>query len=496
MDDSGLQQVIQLIYPGSTTANNIMSGGCFDKAIRAHLLIDAAICQYVMKHAFTEGEMSEMRSFISKVADEKAGAEHTSPIGAVFQQRFDKTFTRIANGGRTPALWVQYHYMVDVIKIFIRSECLADHNGHLSCIVTRMLDTFTAAGHHQYAKGARLYCQLMKQFETSPVYKEIFENFIAHGNHVVRYSSHDWSGTWCDMCIEQRLMKAAKSEGGLSRGRMKNADSGHKCWVQTLNHFSDVNQRMEVSVRMDGPLHKDLAKTRMKRDAEAIVLVLKWFEENNPFDKDRDKKLLVSFSTGFTSTANDAVNAERAAEVGREMQTKMDGQSVTSTMEVKFKVQALSSLRKIPKVNEKKIHLDSLKLFNRLIIFAQRDMTVEASLAYELIPIPLSLFSNKDQKMNKANKAAFSKTSLKKLTVPLYLTDQPCSSLVIDGGWFLYMVKWEQGQTWQEIADSYLHYVEYLGCLLFLMVIAAHRKITTTSDVQRTPAVISRFNLI
>jgi len=24
------------------------------------------------------------------------------------------------------------------------------------------------------------------------------------------------AGTWCYMCIEQRLMKAAKSEGGLS----------------------------------------------------------------------------------------------------------------------------------------------------------------------------------------------------------------------------------------------------------------------------------------
>ena len=153
-----------VVHTSSGVHGSYMSGGCFDKAIRAHLLIDAAICQYVMKHAFTEGEMSEMRSFISKVADEKAGAEHTSPIVAVFQQRFDETFMRIANGGRTPALWVQYHYMVDVIKIFIRSVCLADHNGHLSCIVTRMLDTFAAAGHHQYAKGARLYCQLMKQF--------------------------------------------------------------------------------------------------------------------------------------------------------------------------------------------------------------------------------------------------------------------------------------------------------------------------------------------
>ena len=90
-------------------------------------------------------------------------------------------------------------------------------------------------------------------------------------------------------------------------------------------------------------------------------------------------------------------------------------------------------------------------------------MTVETSLQYELTHFPLSLFSNKDQKMNKANKADFSKTSLKALTDPLDPTDQPCGTLVIDGGWLLYMVKWEQQQTWQEIVNSYLNYVHRLG---------------------------------
>ena len=46
----------------------------------------------------------------------------------------------------------------------------------------------------------------------------------------------------------------------------------------------DVNQRIEEGVKKHDPLHKDLSKTRMKRDAEAIELVLKWFEENDPFD--------------------------------------------------------------------------------------------------------------------------------------------------------------------------------------------------------------------
>ena len=61
-------------------------------------------------------------------------------------------------------------------------------------------------------------------------------------------------------------------------------------------------------------------------------------------------------------------------------------------------------------------------------------MTIETSLENELTPILLSLFSNRDHKMNKANKADFSNTSLKDLTEPYDPTDQPCSSLVVDGG--------------------------------------------------------------
>ena len=96
MKDSGLLEVIQLIYPGSTTASHIMDGGCFDKAIRAHLLIDEAIYQHIMKLAFTEEERSDMRAFMEKVADGKMGARHTDPVVAVFEQRFEETFVQLA----------------------------------------------------------------------------------------------------------------------------------------------------------------------------------------------------------------------------------------------------------------------------------------------------------------------------------------------------------------------------------------------------------------
>ena len=89
MADSRLLELIQLIYRRSTTASHILNGGCFDKAIRAHLLIDAAIYQHVMKHAFTEEEPGEMRTFMEKVANGKMGARHTAPIVAVFEERFE-----------------------------------------------------------------------------------------------------------------------------------------------------------------------------------------------------------------------------------------------------------------------------------------------------------------------------------------------------------------------------------------------------------------------
>ena len=48
MQNSGLLEGIQLIYPESTTANH--------KAIRAHLLINAVVYQHIMKLAFTDHE--------------------------------------------------------------------------------------------------------------------------------------------------------------------------------------------------------------------------------------------------------------------------------------------------------------------------------------------------------------------------------------------------------------------------------------------------------
>ena len=46
--ESKLHDIIKLIYEGELAADRILSGNSYDKAIRTHFLIDAAILQHVI----------------------------------------------------------------------------------------------------------------------------------------------------------------------------------------------------------------------------------------------------------------------------------------------------------------------------------------------------------------------------------------------------------------------------------------------------------------
>lgn len=74
MADSGLQELIQLVYPGSNTAEHIISGRAYAKAIRFHLLASAAITKFVLKDVvFSEQEYKDMENFIRTAKEMKRG---------------------------------------------------------------------------------------------------------------------------------------------------------------------------------------------------------------------------------------------------------------------------------------------------------------------------------------------------------------------------------------------------------------------------------------
>lgn len=106
-----------------------------------------------------------------------------------------------------------------------------------------------------------------------------------------------------------------------------------------LNPFSFIHQRLERGInKPEVRIHTDVTRAQMKKDSDVVNAIVGWLDEVDPFNSVLDRKTLVSFSTGFSSTPGDSVNADKAEEIGRAMQAKMDGKTVLDVMEIKHKV--------------------------------------------------------------------------------------------------------------------------------------------------------------
>ena len=184
-----------------------------------------------------------------------------------------------------------------------------------------------------------------------------------------------------------------------------------------------------------------------------------------PFNEETPKEFPVSFSTGFISRKRDGVNPEETIDVGNTMPKKLDGKLPSTTVERKSKIQPLANLRKLVSGSEGAAPINALKYFNRLVLFAQREDNLESSLGfYELTPIPMLLFSKKDQLMHKGDKATFAKLCLKdKIDLTNNNQDIDIDTVVIDGGWLLRQCTWAKGDKWRNIKYKYCTRVKYLG---------------------------------
>jgi len=134
----------------------------------------------------------------------------------VLKSKCDEYKETLRIKSRTSRYWLQYLHYVDVLKLFIRAERTGHWSLHLHAL-SKMINLFAATGRIHYAKCARMHLQNMLQLETD--YPWVYKNFTEHGFHTVRRSDRYWSGLWTDLIIEQVLMRALKSRGGLTRGR-------------------------------------------------------------------------------------------------------------------------------------------------------------------------------------------------------------------------------------------------------------------------------------
>ena len=488
MAASGLKELLEMIY-APNAVEHIFTGKAIARAVRAHLLVDAALNTLMLSKALTvpisgmqdtpnesaaaededededvasntpstadprqNPDLQEARALYDELINKKKSAEEISAADVLdrikghLQQQRD-----FMKDDRTASLWLQYMDMVDILRMFIKAERTGNWRLHLQAL-SEMLPYLAASGHNLYAKSARLYLQSMNSLESE--HPDVYRKFEA-GFHVVRRSNRMWAGLSTDLVIEQVLMRSVKTSGGLTRGRGM-TERQRLTWLLSMPACAEMNRVMLDLTGVSystGEQNKDMTKSRQARDMKDTRSLLFSLAERNPFTPHQD---LMNIMNGVH--ADSSVNVENAKEIGQTILESMTGKSA---VEFKFKrsnqVITLSTKSSV-KIDGEKIQVDPQLLFQRLIIASKSLDDMEAMFQHELCSYPTALFDSSLMLLQPQKPVLADAIWAKLPSDPAGPTGEV--QYVLDGGALLHRIPWPRGfPTYRDICDLYCNYV-------------------------------------
>lgn len=492
MSGTGLAELLESVY-APNAVGHMLSGKAVTRAFRGHCLVDAALNAMITSQAFgfplpemhrdgpettkahsaadmqlqavddtdkplpVEVEAEDLRHAMH-LYDQLMKGELSADVVCLqgvlerVDQKVNEEKATLASNS-TARLWLQYMTMVDLLRQFIKAERTGNWSLYLHTLEA-MLPYFAAAGHNLYAKSVYIHLQQMYQLQTQ--HPDVFDMFNA-GYHVVRRSDRFWGGLSSDLVIEQVLMRSMKTTGGLTRGHGM-SEAQRTQWLLSMPACADVNMAMQEFMETSyatSKQHKEATDARQKKDELDTLSLLGFLQERNPFALD---PLLRNITTGVT--ADQTVNAHKAAEVGRKVLESMEGKNVMEyTFRKKDQVVTLDH-RVSAKVDGEMIHVDSQLLFQRLIMAAPDVMDdIEGIFQYELCSPPSSLFETNGL-LREANKPSLADAVWKfaQGTDMSAHQDDDGMCYVIDGGSLLQRLPWSRNVTFGSICQRYVDY--------------------------------------
>ena len=478
MRGSGIEDILLLLF-GENTIEHILSGKAYAKAIRSHLLIQAALKQLLLQYLCNtnagdncstqtvsidddNGQLSLAQSHVSTLESVYEGMSSCGYVAdsacdslGIFNQQLERVKCMLQNQCRTARLWILYIDLVDVLCKFLIGERTGNWLLHLHAL-QNMLPLFSVTGHANYARSARIYLQEMHMLpETQPW---LYDQFM-QGNHVIRRSDRFWGGLSPDLCIEQTMMCSGKSQGGLTHGRGM-TETVRTTWLSTLTECSSIHAAMVslTDVEKRTVEHVEVSDARIKRDRADLDKVVEFLHTYSPF-RFSDNSRLISLATGVSASSGDGVNCDLAFDLGFIAQQRWDGKRFGEVKVIKAdKAKTLTSVTNKSSGFCAPVNIDPHSLFHRLILIAEREQSMKACFSYELTPCPMSLF--KDALMGKPDKPSLFKHVVKDLCDEIL----PSSvQYVIDGGYLLHKVRWNSPTDMRTILALFLGYVCRFG---------------------------------
>lgn len=462
MAGSGLEELWRTIY-GSDSITHMLDGHAYSRALRLHTLSAQVIVTVLFETpgALDGVDVVALNQIWSDLVAEEIGVSDAMSDPAIQQltNTIIQLYQTASHQSRTAKLWIQYVDQVSLMKQFVRAERSGYFSLHLHTIA-RMQPYLHAAGRLAYAKSSQVYLQAMEDLEEKMPLED-WEKFVGDGYFTIRRTSKFWSGVWSDMTIEQVLMRAMKTTGGLTRGR-RITDSTLAQWVGAVPLCIPICEALEELSGMhcetsdQHSLHKDhaeLGQARQTQDAADRNRLFEWLKSHNPFEYS-DK--LVSIFTGVE--ADSRINCDNAVTIGSEQHMQMMGQNFADLkLQKKKQVQPLSAMRSTIKVRNESVIVNEQQMLNRILAVLQSSNDLRDFVQYEFVNFAPALFDAVS--MRKTAKAALNRI----LDVNAHLVDSTVLGpvpTVIDGGHFLHTVVWNTPCTYADVIQSYVSYVE------------------------------------
>ena len=465
MSGTGLQELLEVIFTGNTVPH-IISGKAYARAVRGHFLIDAVLHTLLLSKVCgtklilpcqdsDKANVDSLLSGISDLFDDLMSGTVTiedvesSEMIKSLQVRLKSVTDTAESESSTSKLWLMYMQMIDIIRDFIRSERAGNWQLHLSTM-REILPFMAASGQYLYTKSLYIYLQKMTKLpETHPQVHGLF----LKGFHVIRQSERFWAGLSQDLVIEQVPMRNLKTSGGLTHGRgMTKVQRVLWCLSRpACAEISDTMQQLTSVTLRTSEQHKDSSVARQKRDAADSEELLSFLEWRSPFDA---LPALQNIVTGISAGAQ--VNVQHAKDIGEAVLNGMTGKGVLQHS-FKRKDQAVTfSSKASVKIGDDTAQIDSLLLFQRLVIDGSQENDLANVLCYELCSFPPALFESKDMLLeaDKPNLAAAIWSAMPSKDPP-----EHNFKYVLDGGALVQRIPWQVGDTYDKILKSYIGYV-------------------------------------
>ena len=139
MQGSGVENILETIY-GKNTVTHISSGKAISRALRGHLLVDAALQAKLVEALDPDAtnsvaeelgvtrlnpeEKKEIDVLYGKVMSGEDCQEtvQTSEVLAHVKEAIAALEVKLSEQSKTAKLWIQYSNYINIVKMFLRAE--------------------------------------------------------------------------------------------------------------------------------------------------------------------------------------------------------------------------------------------------------------------------------------------------------------------------------------------------------------------------------------